>query len=284
AATKTLIHSRELPDDLGELYDLAKGLTPIHLRQSEPEGLGYSVADVLSDALDCKGSNNYEFKSYFKANTDRVIRQTGTLGGGNHFLELCFDGDGWLWVELHSGSRGLGAHIGRHYISKAKKIAKDYFIELPHYDLAYLPKSCKEYDMYLMDLRVAQWYAKYNRRVMMDCVTNGLSEFFGEPLDEMIDLEFDCAHNFAAMEHHFGKNVLVTRKGATRARHGDVGIIPSAMGGVTYIVEGKGNADSYHSCSHGAGRMMSRGKAFKEITEDEHLEAMQGVFCRKDRG
>src|SRR5699024_2461416 len=94
----------------------------------------------------------------------------------------------------------------------------------------------------------------------------------------------DCAHNFAAMEHHFGKNVLVTRKGATRARHGDVGIIPSAMGGVTYIVEGKGNADSYHSCSHGAGRMMSRGKAFKEITEDEHLEAMQGVFCRKDRG
>jgi tRNA-splicing ligase RtcB len=213
-----------------------------------------------------------------------AIEHLGTLGTGNHFIELCLDLEGRVWVMLHSGSRGVGNRIGQHFIELAKREVERWFVELPDPDLAYLPEGTPLFADYLEAAGWAQDYAAANRALMMEAVLEALRSegrlpAFEAPLDEV-----RCHHNYVAWEHHYGENVLVTRKGAVRAREGDRGIIPGSMGARSYLVRGLGNRESFASCSHGAGRAMSRSAAVKAFTVEQHAAATEGIECRKDAG
>jgi tRNA-splicing ligase RtcB len=204
----------------------------------------------------------------------------GTLGTGNHFIELCLDEEDRVWVMLHSGSRGVGNRIGQHYISLAKKDCEKWYVSLPDKDLAFFPEHTEHFDQYMTAVGWAQDFARINREIMMEATLLALDmhtkPFFTE--EEAIN----CHHNYVEKENHFGANVWVTRKGAVRAREGDLGIIPGSMGERSFIVSGKGNKNSFNSCSHGAGRVMSRTKARANFTVEDHIKATQGVECRKD--
>ncbi len=216
---------------------------------------------------------------------DRAARQLGTLGGGNHFIEVCLDRDSRVWAMLHSGSRGVGNAIGQYFIARAKDEMRRWHIRIPDADLAYLAEGSTYFDDYVRAVSWAQGYAWANREVMMREVLDALDRIVGRGERRPPDMTVvHCHHNYVAKEHHFGKNVWVTRKGAVRARAGDMGIIPGSMGAKSYIVRGKGCADSFHSCSHGAGRAMSRTTAKRAFTEEDHARATAGVECRKDAG
>lgn len=210
---------------------------------------------------------------------NRVDEQIGTLGGGNHFIEICTDNTDGVWVMLHSGSRGQGNNIGRFFIEKAQREMERWHIQLPDKDLAYLPEGSMYYDDYIEAVAWAQDYAALNRRVMMNTVLDTIREYIphAHPAGHVVS----CHHNYISMENHFGENVWVTRKGAVRARKDEWGIIPGSMGTKSYIVQGLGNPDSFCSCSHGAGRVMSRTAARKRISLEEHEQALVGVDCNK---
>jgi len=211
--------------------------------------------------------------------------QLGTLGGGNHFIEVCLDLDNNVWVMLHSGSRNIGKSLAEMHMHGAKEDMKRMFISLPDPDLAYFVESTKGYTEYMHDLMWAQEYARENRDEMMRRVLKDLSyAVHGEDGKVKKLMEVNCHHNYASMEHHYGENVLVTRKGAVRARQGDLGIIPGSMGAKSFIVRGLGNDESFHSCSHGAGRRMSRGAAKRMFTVEDVEAQTAGVECRKDSG
>lgn len=216
---------------------------------------------------------------------NRAAHQLGTLGGGNHFIELCYDTNQDVWVMLHSGSRNVGKVIAEKHIEKAKDLMKRYFIDLPDPDLAFFVSKTPEYEAYIHDMLWAQRYAKANREEMLKRVLKDIGfHQHGEFVDYSSCFCVNCLHNFCQMEHHFGSNVLVTRKGAVSAKEGEWGIIPGSMGTKSYIVRGKGNPQSFQSCSHGAGRRMSRTKA-RELFTKADLEAMTiDVECRKDGG
>jgi tRNA-splicing ligase RtcB len=207
--------------------------------------------------------------------------QLGTLGSGNHFIEVCEDEEGAIWFMLHSGSRGPGNRIGTYFGRVAKEQMNKYFITLPDYDLSYLPEGTRLYDDYLEAASWAQRYAKVNRELMMQQIVQAVRR---SKLCRKFDLEdpIDCHHNYVTREKHFGHNVLVTRKGAVCAREGMMGIIPGSMGAKSYITRGKGNPESFNSCSHGAGRLMSRAKAKQTFTLKDHRKATEGISCRKD--
>lgn len=212
----------------------------------------------------------------------RMAKQMGTLGGGNHFVELCVDENDDVWVMLHSGSRGIGNLIGRYFIEQAKELMETMMISLPDQDLAYLPEKHHLFKDYIEGVTWAQQYAKDNREAMtvlaIEALRKELPEF------TITQEAINCHHNYVEMENHYGANVLVTRKGAVRARTSDLGIIPGSMGTRSYIVRGKGNAESFCSCSHGAGRVLSRGRAKELITPLQHEKDTAGVVCRKDAG
>lgn len=210
------------------------------------------------------------------------VHQLGSLGTGNHFIEVCLDENDAVWVMLHSGSRGPGNVIGRYFIEKAKNDMRRHFIHLPDQNLAYLVEGTEHFDDYVEALSWAQDYASENRQAMMDAVLRVLRKHL--PKFQIGDLAVNCHHNYAVQENHFGADVWVTRKGAVRAREGDLGIIPGSMGTGSFIVRGKGNADSFCSCSHGAGRAMSRTEAKRQITLKDHRIATDGIECRKDKG
>lgn len=212
---------------------------------------------------------------------EKAKLQLGTLGGGNHFIEICLDLDKNVWIMLHSGSRNIGKRTADIHINKAKSIIQKMMINLPDPDLAYFAKDTPEFDAYLKDVTWCQQYAYENRCEMMARIVKDLTYACGEFLTTM---HVNCHHNYIAHEHHFGENVYVTRKGAVRARLGDFGIIPGSMGTRSYIVEGLGNTNSFHSCSHGAGRRMSRGQARKTFTLEDFEKQTNGVECRKDTG
>jgi tRNA-splicing ligase RtcB len=205
----------------------------------------------------------------------------GTLGTGNHFIELCLDETNRVWVMLHSGSRGVGNRIGSYFIELAKKDMERWFIQLPHADLAYLPEGSEHFRDYVEAVSWAQAFAAANRERMLAAVLGALGRG-GLPPFELAGAAVNCHHNYVSREHHYGKNVIVTRKGAVRAREGELGIIPGSMGARSYIVRGKGNPESFHSCSHGAGRLMSRHAAKRRFTLEDHARATEGVECRKD--
>jgi tRNA-splicing ligase RtcB len=211
----------------------------------------------------------------------RAPRHLGTLGTGNHFIEICLDEEDRVWVMLHSGSRGIGNRIGSYFIELAKEDMRHWFINLPDADLAYFPQGTTHFDEYFEAVSWAQRYAKLNREMMMRATLEALKQAVPKPFETDCEV-VNCHHNYVAEERHFGATVFVTRKGAVRAREGDLGIIPGSMGTGSFIVRGLGNRDSFCSCSHGAGRVMSRGQAKREITLEEHREAVKGISCRTD--
>ncbi|QUY43501.1 RtcB family protein [Acaryochloris sp. 'Moss Beach'] len=214
----------------------------------------------------------------------KALRQMGSLGGGNHFIEVCVDTDDQVWLMLHSGSRNIGNMLAQNHIRTAKELAKLAEMKLPDLDLAYFVAGTSEFAAYWRDLQWAQDYARYNREVMMARFKRIVEKHLagGKPTKPVLSV--NCHHNYAEQEMHYGEQVYVTRKGAVRARQEDYGIIPGSMGAKSYIVKGKGNLESYCSCSHGAGRTMSRTKAKKHFTLDDLIEQTQGVECRKDKG
>ena len=208
--------------------------------------------------------------------------QLGTLGGGNHFIEVCLDEANRVWVMLHSGSRGIGNAIGSYFIELAKRDAERLSLSLPDKDLAYFPEGAAHFGDYVEALGWAQDYARANREEMMDLVLEALRRHL--PGFEVTGEAVNCHHNYVERERHFGEEVWLTRKGAIRARAGELGIIPGSMGARSYIVRGKGSAESFHSCAHGAGRKMSRNAAQKAFSLEDLKSQTEGVICRKDKG
>ena len=226
----------------------------------------------------------------FKIITDKYPRlkntnnhkHLGTLGTGNHFIEVCLDETQQVWFMLHSGSRGVGNAIGEHFIALAKKDMERWFINLPDKDLAYFAEGTEHFDDYFFAVEWAQRFAKQNRELMMQNVIKAVRSLIHKPFTADM-LAVNCHHNYVAREKHFGaNNVLVTRKGAVSARKDELGIIPGSMGACSFIVRGLGNEESFYSCSHGAGRSMSRNEAKRRFTLEDHAKATEGVECRKD--
>lgn len=218
---------------------------------------------------------------YPKLRNTNNLTHLGTLGTGNHFIELCLDQEQRVWVMLHSGSRGVGNAIGSFFIELAKNDMRKWFINLPDQDLAYFPVGTDHFNDYVESVGWAQDFAALNRRMMMTNVIRALRGEIAKPFDAELEA-INCHHNYVNREKHFGENVLVTRKGAVRASVGAMGIIPGSMGAKSFIVRGLGNPESFESCSHGAGRVMSRTEAKKRVTLAEHIADTEGVECRKD--
>ncbi|MGD1875492.1 MAG: RtcB family protein [Mastigocoleus sp.] len=211
-------------------------------------------------------------------------KQLGSLGGGNHFIEVCLDENNQVWLMLHSGSRNIGNKLAQCHINTAKELSKIADNQLPDPDLSHFVTKTPEFQAYWHDLQWAQEYARHNRDVMMARFKSIIEKHLagGKAMKPL--LEVNCHHNYAEKEMHFGEDVYVTRKGAVRAQKEDYGIIPGSMGAKSYIVKGKGNVESFCSCSHGAGRLLSRNKAKKTYTLDDLVEQTKGVECRKDEG
>jgi tRNA-splicing ligase RtcB len=210
------------------------------------------------------------------------LTHLGTLGSGNHFIETCLDEAQRVWLMLHSGSRGVGNKIGRYFIELAKNDMRRLVTTLPDADLAYFTEGTEHFADYVEAVEWAQTFAMTNRRLMMNAIVAAVAAVPGIPPFRATVQAVNCHHNYVAREHHYGADVLVTRKGAVRARVGDLGIIPGSMGASSFIVRGKGNPESFNSCSHGAGRAMSRTAAKRRFTLADHAEATKGVECRKD--
>ncbi|MHC4136575.1 MAG: RtcB family protein [Planctomycetota bacterium] len=212
----------------------------------------------------------------------RTYEHLGTLGTGNHFIEICLDEGDQVWVMLHSGSRGVGNRIGTYFIALAKKDMRRHIADLPDQDLAYFSEGADHFDDYVFAVEWAQRFARRNRDLMMEAILETLTRSRELPAFRADLMAVNCHHNYVAREQHYGKEVFVTRKGAVRARNGDLGIIPGSMGARSYIVRGKGHPESFHSCSHGAGRAMSRREAKRRFTVEDHMRMTTGVECRKD--
>lgn len=296
-AVRTSVRAEELPDNLFSVRSAIEAAVP-HGRTDDggPNDKGAwgdipnSIAAAWMEWMPMpEGRPSRSLAGRFLALCQRYpdlersnnVRHIGTLGTGNHFIEMCTDEKGDVWVMLHSGSRGVGGQIGKHFIELAKRDMERMFISLPDADLAYLCEGDTVFDDYVEAVGWAQDFALTNRRVMMHATLNAIGGALGRLIATDV-VAVECHHNFVARENHFGANVLVTRKGAVRARAGDMGIIPGSMGARSYIVRGKGNRDSFCSCSHGAGRVMSRGEAKKRFTLADHAAATAGIECRKD--
>ena len=271
-ATRTNLRAANLPDDLGALHTAIARAIPSGVGQGHDRG-GHS-----NDTIRAQPWWPRDSQPAMVQHSDKLWRksvdQSGTLGSGNHFVEVCLDENDTVWVVLHSGSRGVGNEIAKRHIDGAKKIMKRYFIELDDPDLAYFAQDTPQFDEYVHDMLWAQDYARSNRELMMDAAVDALEQATGR-IDIAVETT-NCHHNYTEMEHHHGRDLWITRKGAIRAREGDKGIIPGSMATGTYIVEGLGNVAAFSSASHGAGRRMSRGVARKTVTEDELRAAMAG--------
>lgn len=216
----------------------------------------------------------------------KAPRHVGTLGTGNHFVEVCLGEEDRVWIMLHSGSRGIGNRIGSYFIELAKQDMRKWFVNLPDENLAYFPQGTEHFGEYMGAVSWAQKFARLNREVMMEAALEALAAAVPKPFTSDCEA-VNCHHNYVAQERHFGADVLLTRKGAVSAQEGELGIIPGSMGAKSFIVRGKGGAagrEAFFSCSHGAGRAMSRNQAKKQFTLEDHAKATAGVECRKDEG
>lgn len=286
-AQRTSLTASDLPDSLVGLRSMLEAAIP-HGRTNNGMAGDRGAWGQVPDAQLREFSQMYDGikpildkHQSIKAAADRAANHLGTLGGGNHFVEVCLDEEDRVWVMLHSGSRGVGNKIGSYFIELAKKDMQKWFISLPDADLAYMPEGSENFNDYLKAVHWAQDFARTNRNFMMQAALGALSKAVPKPF--VCDCgAVNCHHNYVSHENHFGENVLVTRKGAVRARADDLGIIPGSMGAKSFIVRGKGNPDSFCSCSHGAGRSMSRAEARKRFTLEDHAVATASVECRKD--
>ena len=285
-AHKTSLRANQLPDNLAGVRSAFEKAVPhgrTSGRRKSDRGAWHNLPDLVSKRW-------LELNARFEAICEKhpVLKNTnnvhhlGTLGTGNHFLELCIDEHNAVWVMLHSGSRGVGNAIGNHFIALAKKDMERHQINLPDVNLAYLKEGSDYFNDYVEAVSWAQDFARINREVMMHNALAALRKELGIDFNTA-ELAVNCHHNYISKEHHFGHDCFVTRKGAVRAQKGEMGIIPSNMGERSFIVRGLGNPDSFNSCSHGAGRVMSRTKAKKVYTIDDQIAATKGVECRKDK-
>ncbi len=287
-AVKTSMRASDLPDNLAAVRSAIEAAVP-HGRSNRARGSrdkgAWSNApdDVLKAWSSLVGQFNVLSEKHSVLKNTNNLNHLGTLGTGNHFIEVCLDEKGSVWFMLHSGSRGVGNRIGTHFIEKAKKDMERWHIQLPDSDLAYLPEGSDHFEQYVEAVEWAQNYARVNREVMMCRVIAAARKVLGIEFEARMEA-VNCHHNYVSRENHYGKNVLVTRKGAVRAREGEMGIIPGSMGAKSFIVRGLGNQESFCSCSHGAGRVMSRTKAKKLVSLEEHRLATADVECRKDEG
>ncbi len=286
-AARTSLHAADLPDNLEGIRSAIEQAVPhgrdVGRGKRDKGSWGSPPAEIVEAWSTLAARFKRITDKYPKlANTNNLVH-LGTLGTGNHFIELCLDEEARVWVMLHSGSRGVGNAIGSYFIELAKQDARRWHLNLPDENLAYFPEGTDHFDDYVEAVGWAQDFAALNRRMMMTNVIRALRSEIAKPFDAELEA-VNCHHNYVQRENHFGENVLVTRKGAVRAAKGVMGIIPGSMGAKSFIVRGRGNADSFDSCSHGAGRVMSRTAAKKLVTLDEHIRDTQGVECRKDAG
>lgn len=283
--TMLSLKASDLPDSLGVLRSAMEAVVP-HGRTDNggvnDRGAWSDIPNTVADAwLPLQDGYNRVTEKHQKLTRGRVVNQLGTLGGGNHVLSLAIDEAQNVWVLLHSGSRGIGNAIGTLYTQLAQQDMKRWMINLPDQDLAYLPEGTDNFNNYWEALQWSQEYARVNREVMMAAAIQAVHKVIVKPF-KTTGVVVGCHHNYATIERHYGENVYVTRKGAVRAGAGDMGIILSCMGGTSYVVRGKGDRESFESCSHGAGRIMSRTEARKTFTVEDHIKATAGVECRKD--
>jgi tRNA-splicing ligase RtcB len=285
-AMRTTLGASDLPDSLGKLRTGIEQAVPhggIGLKGGWKKGVPDEIARRFVDSGLAAGLDRL-IDLHPTLKNAQSVTHLGTLGGGNHFIEVCLDEADRVWVMLHSGSRGIGNRIGTYFISKARELLAIRVLgrALPDKDLAWLEESEPLFSDYVAAVGWAQTFARHNREVMMERILRVMREQL--PPFETEEQAINCHHNYVERERHFGAEVWLTRKGAVRAAAGDLGIIPGSMGAKSYIVRGKGNPDSFYSCSHGAGRRMSRGEAKRRFSLDDHARATANVECRKDTG
>ncbi|HZN37155.1 MAG TPA: RtcB family protein [Planctomycetota bacterium] len=285
-AVRTSLCANDLPDDLKHLRSTIERVVP-HGRTNHggkgDRGAWHALPAFAENAWKrLRADYQALVAKHPKIDRGATAEHLGTLGTGNHFIELCLDEAQRVWVMLHSGSRGAGNRIGTHFIELAKKDMRQHLHNLPDQDLAYFTEGAEHFDDYVFAVGWAQRFARTNRDLMMQSILDALSWTDDLPGFTHGEVAVNCHHNYVQQEEHFGATVFVTRKGAVRAGLGELGIIPGSMGARSYIVRGKGNPQSFHSCSHGAGRALSRGEARRRFTVDDHVKATEGVECRKD--
>jgi tRNA-splicing ligase RtcB len=280
-AVRTSLGAGQLPDSLRPLRNQIERDVPVGFDMHSNRRVRSQAASAVEPGLK-EILERHPGITGKAGRGDAWARQIGTLGGGNHFIEVCLDEDDRVWVMLHSGSRGIGNRIGRYFIGKAREAIARADIRLADRDLAYLSEGTGLFDDYWYALDWAQQYAARNRQEMLDIVLAALARHL--PPFDIDSAAINCHHNYTARESHDGTEVYVTRKGAIRAGAGELGIIPGSMGARSYIVRGRGNRKSFSSCAHGAGRRMSRGAARKRFSPADLASQTEGVECRKDRG
>lgn len=285
-AVRTTLTASDLPDNLARLRSAIEAEVPVGFEQHEWSRVQGSrqarAVRPLGDRLAHIVERHRGIAKMLRQFERTWICQAGTLGGGNHFIEICLDEEQRVWVMLHSGSRGIGNVIGRYFIAAAQKDMRRHRLQLPDADLAYVSEGSTVFDDYVEAVDWAQDYALLNRSEMMRRVLDVLVKF--APPFRLDGEAINCHHNYIARETHGNEDLYVTRKGAISARQGELGIIPGSMGARSFIVRGKGNPESFCSCSHGAGRSMSRSEAKRRFNRFDLAEQMAGIECRKDGG
>ncbi|MET0679565.1 MAG: RtcB family protein [Burkholderiales bacterium] len=282
SAVRLSLTAADLPDRLGRVRGAIEAAVPVGFDQHDArDALGHA-AKPFARALHRIADKHPQLAKMQKSFDETWVRQLGTLGGGNHFIEVCLDEEARVWVMLHSGSRGIGNAIGRYFIERAREHCLKRDVRLPDRDLAWFDEGTPLFNDYVEAVGWAQDYAAANRREMTGLVLEALARVL--PPFAATAEAINCHHNSVERERHFGESVLVTRKGAIRAGQGELGIIPGSMGAKSYIVRGRGDADSFSSCSHGAGRRMSRTEAKRRFSRADLERETAGVECRKDAG
>ncbi|QGM44322.1 RtcB family protein [Methylocystis heyeri] len=284
-AVRTSLTASDLPDNLALLRAALEKAVPHGRtvgRDMRDKGSWAELPEATAEAWSALDAGFRRIvEKHPKLEKSNTANHLGTLGTGNHFIEVCLDEADRVWFMLHSGSRGVGNAIGSYFIERAKEEMRRWYLNLPDRDLAYLPEGTEGFDDYVDAVQWAQSFALANREVMMKHAIAAAREAMAIPFEAHLEA-VNCHHNYVAREHHFGENVLVTRKGAVCAAEGVMGIIPGSMGAKSFIVRGKGDPESFCSCSHGAGRVMSRAEAKRRFTIEDHAAATSGVECRKD--
>lgn len=281
-AVRLSLKAEQLPDNLHRIRSAIELAVPVGFNMHKKDMVKRSTVDALYNGFIKILDKHPRLNKMQKKPYITWVRQLGTLGGGNHFIEICLDENQDVWIMLHSGSRGVGNAIGKYFIGLAKRDMGQKLGRLPDKDLAYFSEGARYFDDYVEAVHWAQDYALFNRREMMCLIVNALAIVL--PRFKATKEAINCHHNYVSVENHFGADVFLTRKGAISAREDELGIIPGSMGTKSYIVRGKGNPSSFCSCSHGAGRRMSRGKAKRLFNTDDMEHQTEGVECRKDKG
>ncbi|MGH8727464.1 MAG: RtcB family protein [Burkholderiales bacterium] len=280
-ATRLSLHAEDLDErSLKKAFDQIVRDVPVGREQHREDRALTDTALPFEAGLDTLTEKHPQLLKAFGKSSNWVL-QMGTLGGGNHFIELCLDEENRVWVMLHSGSRGIGNTIGCYFIELARREMERSDVHLPDRDLAYLSEGVQHFNDYIKAVGWAQEYAAANRQSMMQLVLAAIARHL--PPFAIETEAVNCHHNYVEREHHFGEDVWVTRKGAIRARKDELGIIPGSMGAKSYIVRGRGNPESFCSSAHGAGRQMSRKAARKKFSREDLAEQTRGVICRKDK-